>query len=105
MVDPNANTTSFAVSPLQFGGYYYIEANTIFRGLDGNDFVGQITIPKGKVKTQFTLTMSPTGDPTTTSFEIEALPGRTLQNKGTDVLYEILISGATLDRPDSDISL
>ena len=105
VIDPNTNTTSFAVSPLQFGGYYYIEANTIFRGLDGNDFAGQITIPKGKIKTQFTLTMSPTGDPTVTSFEIEALPGRTLQNKGTDVLYEIQISGATLDKPDSDISL
>ena len=104
VVDPNANTTSFAVSPIQFGGYYYIEANTIFRGLDGNDFAGQITIPKGKIKTQFTLTMSPTGDPTVTSFEIEALPGRTLQNKNTDVLYEILISGQILDRPDSDIS-
>jgi len=97
VVDPSAGGSLIQVDPQKFGGYYYIEANTLFRGLDGKDYPAQITLPKSKVKTQFTLTMSPTGDPTTFSFEIDALPGRTRQNKGTDVLYEILIGGTSTE--------
>lgn len=93
VVDPNTTGSLIQVDPQKFGGYYYMEANTLFRGLDGLDYPAQITLPKVKIKTNFTLTMSPTGDPTTFSFEADALPGRTRQNKGTDVLYEILIGG------------
>jgi len=95
VVDPSSKGSQIQVDPQKFGGYYYIEANTLFRGLDGKDYPAQITLPKVKIKTQFTLTMSPTGDPTTFSFEADALPGRTRQNKGTDVLYEILIGGTS----------
>jgi len=95
VVDSSSKGSQIQVDPQKFGGYYYIEANTLFRGLDGKDYPAQITLPKVKIKTQFTLTMSPTGDPTTFSFEADALPGRTRQNKGTDVLYEILIGGTS----------
>jgi len=95
VVDPSTKGSLIQVDPQKFGGYYYMEANTLFRGLDGKDYPAQITLPKVKIKTQFTLTMSPTGDPTTFSFEADALPGRTRQNKGTDVLYEILIGGTS----------
>jgi len=95
VIDPSSGGSLIQIDPAKFGGYYYMEANTLFRGLDGKDYPAQITLPKMKVKTQFTLTMSPTGDPTTFSFEVDALPGRTRQNKGTDVLYEILIGGTS----------
>ena len=95
VIDQSTKGSQIQIDPQKFGGYYYIEANTLFRGLDGKDYPAQITLPKMKVKTQFTLTMSPTGDPTTFSFEVDALPGRTRQNKGTDVLYEILIGGTS----------
>jgi hypothetical protein len=62
----------YSVDYNSFGGYYMIEANTLFRGLDGTDYPAQFTIPKGKIKSNFTFTMSPTGDPSTFTFEIDA---------------------------------
>jgi hypothetical protein len=96
-VTDTTSGTQIQVDPAKFGGYYYLEANTLFRGTDGKDYPAQITIPKAKIKTQFTLTMSPTGEPTNFSFEADAMPGRTKANKGTDVLYEINIGGQYTD--------
>jgi hypothetical protein len=69
--------TNFTVEAGKFAGYYIIEANTLFRGLDGIDYPAQFTIPRGKLKSNFTFTMSPTGDPSTFTFEVDALPGTT----------------------------
>jgi hypothetical protein len=69
--------TNFTVEAGKFAGYYIIEANTLFRGLDGVDYPAQFTIPRGKLKSNFTFTMSPTGDPSTFTFEVDALPGTT----------------------------
>lgn len=73
----------------KFAGYYYIEANTLFRDLNGTDHPAQITIPKGKVKSNFTLTMSPTGDPSTFSFEVDCLPDITRFVTDKKVLYTL----------------
>lgn len=79
----------------KFAGYYYIEANTLFRDNNGTDHPAQITIPKGKVKSNFTLTMSPTGDPSTFAFEVDALPDYTLFVTDKKVLYTLDISNAS----------
>jgi len=76
----------------KFAGYYYIEANTLFRDIDGADHPAQITIPKGKVKSNFTITMSPTGDPSTFSFEVDALPDHTMNVTDKKVLYTLDIA-------------
>jgi len=76
----------------KFAGYYYIEANTLFRDIDGADHPAQITIPKGKVKSNFTITMSPTGDPSTFTFEVDALPDHTLFVTDKKVLYTLDIA-------------
>ena len=78
----------------KFAGYYYIEANTLFRDMDGADHPAQITIPKGKIKSNFTLTMSPTGDPSTFTFEVDALPDHTNFDSTKKVLYTLDISTA-----------
>jgi hypothetical protein len=79
----------------RFAGYYYVEANTLFRDLNGSDHPAQITIPKAKVKSNFTLTMSPTGDPTTFAFEIDALPDYTNFVTDKKVLYTLDIADST----------
>lgn len=77
----------------KFAGYYYIEANSLFRDSNGVDHPSQITIPKGKIKSNFTLTMSPTGDPSTFSFEVDALPDTTYGVTDKKVLYTLDIGG------------
>jgi hypothetical protein len=81
----------------KFAGYYYIEANTLFRDLNGTDHPAQISIPKGKVKSNFTLTMSPTGDPTTFAFEVDCLPDYTRFVTDKKVLYTLDILTASSD--------
>ena len=52
------------ITPDQFAGYFYIEGSTLYRReLDGVDVPAEIIIPKGKVQTSFTFTMSSSGDP------------------------------------------
>jgi hypothetical protein len=73
----------------KFAGYYYVEANTLFRDLDGVDHPAQITIPKAKLKSNFTITMSPTGDPSTFTLELDALPDTTNFVTDKKVLYTV----------------
>lgn len=47
-----------------FGGYYYIEASTLFRDeATGQDFPAEFVIPRGKIQSNFTFTMANSGDP------------------------------------------
>ncbi len=85
----DALSNQLQVEAGKFAGYYYIEANTLFRDTNGIDHPAQITIPKGKIKSNFTLTMSPTGDPSTFAFEIDALPDNTFAVKDKKVLYTV----------------
>ena len=77
MVDGYVTTTkgtSLKITPDKFAGSFEIVASTLWRReSDGVDVPAQITIPNGKVKTAFTLTQSPTGDPSTFDFEVDAL--------------------------------
>lgn len=90
-----AGASKLQVEAGRFAGYYYIEANTLFRDMDGIDHPAQITIPKGKIKSNFTLTMSPTGDPTTFSFEVDALPDHTMFDTTKKVLYTLDIASVS----------
>lgn len=47
-----------------FAGYYYIEASTLFRDeATGADLPAEFVIPRGKIQSNFTFTMSNSGDP------------------------------------------
>jgi hypothetical protein len=80
------------VSAEKFAGYYYIEANTLFRGTDGKDYPAQFTIPKAKVQSNFTFTMAPTGDPSTFTFMMDAFPSYTRFNTTKSVIFTLDIS-------------
>lgn len=64
------------ITPEAFGGNFYIEGDTLFRReTDGKDVVAQFVIPNGKVQSNFTISMSGTGDPSTFDFVVDAFPG------------------------------
>ena len=65
------------ITPDKFGGYYYLEASTLFRDQDGVDMPAEFIIPKCKIQSNFTFTMSSSGDPSTFTFTIDAFPGYT----------------------------
>lgn len=81
----------------KFAGYYYVEANTLFRGTDGKDYPAQFTIPKSKIQSNFTFTMAPTGDPSTFMFMLDAFPAPTRFNTNKKVMFTLEISDSSSD--------
>jgi hypothetical protein len=84
-----ATSKQLEISAGKFAGYYYVEANTLFRGLDGKDYPAQFTIPKAKVQSNFTFTMAPTGDPSTFTFTLDAFPSGTRFSPTRKVLFTL----------------
>ena len=79
------------IEPETFSGYYYIEANTTFLGADGIEHNAQFTIPKAKIRSNFTFNISPYGEPSTFDFVIDAFPGKTRFNSLKKVLFVLEI--------------
>ncbi len=96
-VDFYVTKESSVVSELQidagnFAGYYYVEASTLFRRQDnGVDMPAEITFPNVKIQSNFTFNMAATGDPSTFTFTMDALPGYTYFNPTRKVLCAIQI--------------
>lgn len=86
--------TEMTVESGKFAGYYYIEANTLFRrASDGMDVPAQFTIPKGKIQSNFTFTMAGTGDPSTFTFTVDAFPDYMLgATQGKKVLFSLSVA-------------
>lgn len=82
--------TTLTITPDKFSDYFYIEAETLFRReSDGVDKAAQIVIPKGKVTSNFTITMANSGDPSTFTFSVEAMPDYVKFDKTKKVLCAI----------------
>lgn len=74
----NNSVTEVTIGPESFGGFFYIEAQTLFRREDtGKDMAAEIIIPRAKVQSAFTFTMAASGDPSTFDFVMDAFPGYT----------------------------
>lgn len=91
-VTTNAAVTTLTVDAENFGGTFYIEAETLFRDeATGQDFPATFVIPKGKIQGNFTFNMASTGDPSTFDFKIDCTVG-SVRGAGADaskVLYAI----------------
>lgn len=75
-----------------FAGFYYVEASTLFRRQDtGVDMPAEITFPNVKIQSNFTFNMASTGDPSTFTFTMDAMPGYTYFNPTRKVLCAIQI--------------
>lgn len=92
MIDFYIQKESSKVSEIQidaahFAGYFYMEADTLFRRqVDGVDAVVNITMPNVKIQSNFNFTMASSGDPSTFTFTMDALPGYTYFDKTKKVL-------------------
>lgn len=97
MVDFYVLRKTYEVSELQidaenFAGYYYVEADTLFRRQDtGVDMPANITLPNVKIQSNFTFSMASTGDPSTFTFTMDAMPGYTYFDNTKKVLCVIQI--------------
>lgn len=96
MVDYYVLKAAKTVSEMQidadnFAGYYYVEADTLFRNTDGKDLPANITLPNVKIQSNFTFSMAATGDPSTFSFTMDAFPGYTYFNRKKKVLCAIQV--------------
>ena len=97
MVDYYVLKKEGSVSELQidaehFGGYYYVEADTLFRRqADGKDLPANLTFPNVKIQSNFTFSMASTGDPSTFTFTMDAFPGYTYFNRTNKVLCAIQV--------------
>lgn len=76
-----------------FGGYFYVEAETVYRLTSGKDVKADIVFPKVKIQSAFTLSMSPTGDPASFEFKMDAFPAYTYFDKTKQVICDMVIVG------------
>jgi len=89
----NAGTISeLQIDAENFAGYYYVEASTLFRDQStGKDLPAEITLPNVKIQSNFTFSMASTGDPSTFTFTMDAMPGYTYFNSTKKVLCVIQV--------------
>lgn len=93
--------SEMTVSADKFAGYYYIEADTLFRrASDGLDVPAQFVIPKGKVQSNFTFSMASSGDPSTFTFTVDALPDYTIFDSKCKVLFALQIAEQAVSSSD-----
>ena len=102
-VDFYLTKDSSTVSELQidaenFAGYFYVEADCLFkRKSDGFDMPAQLTLPKVKIQSNFTFNMAATGDPSTFTFTMDAMPDYTFFNRSRKVLCAVQIIDDAID--------
>ena len=90
-VERNSGVSEITITPDKFGGYYYLEASTLFRNTDGVDMPAEFVIPNCKIQSNFTFTMASSGDPSTFTFTIDAFPDYTRFDRTKKVLAAIQV--------------
>jgi hypothetical protein len=90
-VERSSGVSEITITPDKFGGYYYLEASTLFRNTDGVDMPAEFVIPNCKIQSNFTFTMASSGDPSTFTFTIDAFPDYTRFDKTKKVLAAIQV--------------
>lgn len=84
--------TELTIDMENFAGYYYVEASTLFRRQsNGQDLPAELIFPNVKVQSNFTFNMASTGDPSTFTFTMDAMPGYTRFDRSKKVLCAIQI--------------
>lgn len=79
IIRSEAKVKEIDIAAEDFGGYYYVEADTLFRDqATGKDWPANLTFPNVKIQSNFTFSMASTGDPSTFTFTMDAFPGYTM---------------------------
>lgn len=91
------------ITPDKFGGYFYLEASTLFRReSDGKDLPAEFIIPKCKVQSNFTFSMASNGDPSTFDFVLDAFPDYTKFDGTKKVLAALQVVESAKDTDEDD---
>ena len=91
-VTVDTGAVEMTIEPDKFGGFYYLEASTLFRRQDnGQDMAATFVIPKVKIQSNFTFAMASSGDPSTFTFTMDAFPDYTKFDKTKQVLFALQI--------------
>lgn len=91
-VEKTAGIQEIVIDEGTFGGYFYVEASTLFRRqIDGKDLAAELVFPNVKIQSNFTFSMASTGDPSTFTFTMDAFPGYTMFDKTKKVLCAMQI--------------
>lgn len=86
-----APTTTMTVEVDKFAGYYYIEAEALWRReSDGVDLPAIFTMPRVKFSSNFSIENAATGDPATFDFNVECFPDEFNQMVVIDVVEEVV---------------
>lgn len=100
----SANAQEIQITAGDFAGSYYVEGETLWREqLTGSDVPAQFVIPNAKIQSNFTITMAATGDPSTFTFTMDCLPGKTIFNPNKEVLMALELVKDT-NAADSDVA-
>ena len=92
IVKASNKVTEIQIDAQHFGGYFYVEADTLFRRQgQGTDYPAVLTFPSVKIQSNFTFSMAATGDPSTFTFTMDAFPANTYFNKTKKVLCAMQI--------------
>lgn len=97
-----SNVMEVDISADSFSGSFYLEGSTLFRDAgSGKDMPAEIIIPNCRVQSNFSFTLSGSGDPSTFTFTMDAFPGYTRFNPSKKVLCSIQVitegTGAATD--------
>ena len=96
-VTKTSKTQQIDITADKFGGSFYIEGDTLFRTQQGIDMPAEFIIPNGKIQSNFTFSMAATGDPSTFTFTVDAMPDYTRFDKTKKVLAAIQIIQDAVD--------
>lgn len=100
-----SNVSELSITADKFAGNYYVEADTLFRRQsDGVDMPAVLTFPNVKIQSNFTFSMASSGDPSTFTFTMDALPGYTYFNNKNQVLCVMQIVEDTEAAAESEIT-
>ena len=88
---PSTIVDEIQIEASSFGGNFYVEADTLFRNMDGVDLPAIITLPNVKIQSNFTFSMASTGDPSTFDFTMDALPDYTMFDHTKKVMCVIQV--------------
>jgi hypothetical protein len=95
--DVSEQDNEITIEADKFAGYYYVTAESLMRKKDnGKDYPLHIVLPRVKVQSNFSISMAPTGDPSTFSYVMDAFPGK-IEGKGKEVLCQMTIDTVSAD--------
>lgn len=95
-----SGATEMTIDAKNFAGSYYVEASTLWRDQNGEDYPMELVIPNVKIQSNFTFSMAATGDPSTFTFTMDSFPAYTKFNKKKKIFVAMQLIGEDSLVPD-----